>query len=96
VTKPSSHLQVGELIALVGPETVILLCFHLGGRRIPTARRCLSWLRRAAILEDRLHGHTVESLAAKYNVTRSCVTRILRRRQRQEIHEAVQERWANR
>ena len=94
--KPSSHLQVGELVALVGPETLIQLCFHLGGRRVPTARRCLAWLRRRAILQDRQHGYTVEDLAAKYNVSRSWVTRTLRRRQREEILEAVRAGWKGR
>jgi Mor family transcriptional regulator len=96
VTKPSTHLQVGELVALVGPETTIQLSFHFGGRRVPTARRCLSWLRRAAILQDRLHGHTAESLAAKYNVSRSCVTRILRRCDREKIRKTLETEWAHR
>jgi Mor family transcriptional regulator len=89
VSKPGSHLDVGELVALVGPETTIKLCFHLGGRRVPTASRCLAWLRRAAILQDRDQGFRVEALAAKYGVSRTSVSRILRRRQCDEILEAV-------
>lgn len=96
MTKPSSHLQVGELVTLVGPEIVVKLCFHCGGRRVPSTRRCLSWLRRAAILHDRNHGYTIESLAAKYNVSRSWVTRTLRRREREKIWKTLEAEWAQR
>ena len=94
--QPSSHLQVAELVALVGPETTIKLSFHFGGRRVPSASRCLFWLRRAAILEDRANGYTVEDLAAKYGVSRNFVTRILRRRQREQILERVRAGWKDR
>ena len=65
---------------IVGDEDMIRLCLHFGGRRIPSRRRILAWMRARMIVADWLNrGYSHSELALKYQVSRVAVARIISR-----------------